>query len=97
MVAIDIFTGKKLEEICPSTHNMMVPNVNRNEYLLIDISDDGFLSLLLPDGSTKEDLKLPSGDLGEQIQKGFDEGKELMVCVLSAMGQEEAKSFKEAN
>jgi len=97
MVAIDIFTGKKYEEICPSTHNMMVPNVNRNEYQLIDISDDGFLTLLLPDGSTKEDLKVPAGELGEKLREGFDEGKELMVCVLSAMGQEEAKSFKESN
>merc|ERR1711974_487250 len=97
MVGIDIFTGKKCEEICPSTHNLMVPNVARTEYLLIDISDDGFLSLFMPDGSTKEDLKLPSGDLGEKIQAAFDEGKELMICVLAAMGMEEAKSFKEAN
>merc|ERR1711879_447874 len=65
MVAIDIFTGKKLEDICPSSHNMNVPNVKRTEYTLLDIADDGFLSLLLPDGSTKEDLKLPSGHLGE--------------------------------
>jgi translation initiation factor 5A len=35
LVAIDIFTAKKLEELCPSTHNMNVPNVRRQEYQLV--------------------------------------------------------------
>jgi translation initiation factor 5A len=31
------------------------------------------------DGIVREDLKLPEGELGEKIQKEFDEGKELLV------------------
>eukprot|EP01135_Chromosphaera_perkinsii_P004128 Nk52_evm35s270 gene=Nk52_evmTU35s270 len=93
MVAIDIFTGKKLEDICPSTHNMDVPNVTRTELQLIDI-EDGFLSLMEDSGDMKEDLKLPDGDLGREIEEKFQEGEELMITILKAMGTEQAISYK---
>lgn len=35
MVALDIFTNKKLEDICPSTHNMDVPIVKKKEYQVL--------------------------------------------------------------
>ncbi|CAG8628048.1 20507_t:CDS:2, partial [Racocetra persica] len=87
LVGLDIFTGKKLEDISPSTHNMDVPNVNRTEFQLINI-DDGFLNLMTNDGSTKDDVRVPEGEVGEKIQSDFDEGKELLVTVISAMGEE---------
>ncbi|EIN05901.1 eukaryotic translation initiation factor 5A-2 [Punctularia strigosozonata HHB-11173 SS5] len=95
LVAIDIFTGKKLEDICPSTHNMDVPNVRRTEYQLMNI-DDGFMSLMSQDSVAKDDVRVPEGELGEQIVQGFEDGKDLLVTVVSAMGEEQAISYKEA-
>lgn len=97
IVAIDIFTGKKLEDLSPSTHNMDVPNVNRKDYQLLDISDDGFLSLMDENGDTKDDVKAPEGELGDRINRMFrDEEKDLNVTILTAMGEEAAIDAKEA-
>ncbi|KAG6812691.1 translation initiation factor eIF5A [Tricholoma furcatifolium] len=95
LVAIDIFTGKKLEDISPSTHNMDVPNVKRNEYQLVNI-DDGFLNLMDNDGNAKDDVKVPEGDLGKEIEAGFEAGKDLLVTIIAAMNEEQAISYKEA-
>jgi len=95
IVAIDIFTDKKYEDISPSTHNMDVPNVRRNEYQLVNI-DDGYLNLMSSDGVTKDDVKVPDDELGKQIEADFTEGKDLLVTIITAMGEEQAISVKEA-
>jgi len=94
LVAIDIFTGKKLEDLSPSTHNMDVPNVKRSEYQLVNI-DDGFLNLMDDLGNSKDDVKVPDSDLGKQIEADFEAGKDLMVTIQAAMGEEAAISVKE--
>ncbi|KAL3323108.1 hypothetical protein AABB24_040290, partial [Solanum stoloniferum] len=95
-VAIDIFNGKKLEDIVPSSHNCDVPHVNRTDYQLIDISEDGFVSLLTENGNTKDDLRLPTDDtLLNQVKGGFEEGKDLVLSVMSAMGEEQICAVKD--
>lgn len=37
----------------------------------LDITDDGFLSLMSDDGTLKDDVKLPDGEVGEKIEKLF--------------------------
>ncbi|KAL5089800.1 translation initiation factor eIF5A [Trichoderma cf. simile WF8] len=97
LVALDIFTGKKYEDLSPSTHNMDVPNVTRREYQLLDISDDGFLSLMNDDGDTKDDVRMPDGEIGEKINKLFKvDEKDTNVVVLTSMGEEAAIEAKEA-
>ncbi|KAL6509965.1 Eukaryotic translation initiation factor 5A-2 [Orobanche minor] len=93
-VAIDIFTSKKLEEYCPVFHNCDVPHVNRTDYQLIDISE--MVSLLTENGNTKDDLRLPTDDnLLAQIKDGFENGKDLVVSVMSAMGEEQICALKD--
>lgn len=58
--------------------------------------DDGFLNLLTTDGASKDDIKVPEGELGASIQEGFDDGKDLLITIVSAMNEEQAISFKEA-
>jgi translation initiation factor 5A len=95
LVGIDIFTGRKYEDMSPSTHNMDVPNVSKTEYVVLNV-EDGFLSLMTSTGETKDDIKVPEGELGEQIQVMFDSGKESIVTVIKALGEEAAISVKEA-
>mmetsp|Transcript_134881 Transcript_134881/g.349543 ORF Transcript_134881/g.349543 Transcript_134881/m.349543 type:complete len:170 (+) Transcript_134881:94-603(+) len=100
IVALDIFTGKKYEDLCPTSHNLEVPFVKRTEYQLLTADgDSGEVSLLLESGETKDDLNLPTFvQVGEptdddkkvvdDIMKGVDDGKTVTVIVQSACGME---------
>lgn len=54
---------------------------------------------MLENGDTREDLQLPRGTeemekLAETIKADFDEGKEVVVGVLKAMGEEMINTAK---
>ena len=95
--AIDIFTGKKYEDIIPSTHTALIPNVVRKEYSLVDISADGFVSLMDEDANVREDVRLPDwpDNFAREIQNLFATGKSYSVVLMSAMGHDQIMSCKE--
>lgn len=55
---------------------------------------DGFLALMDDNGETREDLKLPDGDLGKEIEKRFTNGDQFMVSVLKAIDEEHVVGTK---
>ncbi|KAJ7026726.1 eukaryotic translation initiation factor 5A-2 [Mycena alexandri] len=69
-VAIDMFTGKKLETVLCTKRVMEAPVVTKAEYPVINI-DESILSLLTDDGESKDDVNLPIGPLGKTIEADF--------------------------
>lgn len=45
------------------------------------------------EGTAKDDVKVPEGDLGKTIQADFDEGKDLLVTIIAAMGEEQVNKI----
>merc|ERR1712224_483346 len=99
IVALDIFTGKKYEDLCPTSHNVSVPIVTRSEYQLLTMDDSGAVTLLDTEGNTREDLNSPTkvktGEPTDDDKKhademldGLDGGKDVFVTVLKACGDE---------
>ena len=96
-LAVDIFTGKKLEDMVPSTHGTTVPIVTKTDWEIIDIAEDGELTLMDEGGNQKVDLNLPTipAGFGEEIREAWDEGANtVMVSVQAAVGEEAVISYK---
>lgn len=90
LVGIDIFDGRKFEDICPSTHNMEVPHVARKEYTFVDL-DDEYLSLMDDGGETREDLKVTE-DVKKEMEKLGD--VPMIITVLKACSEEKPIGVK---
>jgi translation elongation factor P/translation initiation factor 5A len=99
LVARCIFTGKKFEHNIPATEDVCMAAVQRQVCTVVDIGDDGELSLLTPAYDMKNDVNLSTGTdgdrrLSECIKKDFHRGKTVTVVVLSSCGIEKVVSHK---
>ena len=100
VTGIDIFSGNKYECTFSTGDNVDAPVAKRMEYQLINIDDEGFVTLLTDSGEIKEDLKLPEDewlkDVKDRVKAIFEEGKkECIVSVLGAMDQEKIIAVRE--
>jgi len=88
-IGTDIFSGKKLEAICPASAQLAEPIVDRAEYQLVDISDDDYVTMMDTSNNMREDLKMPEDDaLCKKIREAFDSGDDTLLTVLKAVGSE---------
>ncbi|XP_067947662.1 eukaryotic translation initiation factor 5A-1-like [Watersipora subatra] len=96
LIGIDLFTGKKHQECCPSTHNMDVPVVTHEEFIVVDVGST-FLSLMDDNGRLRSDIRIPEGPIASEMKSKFAEVSDdetLVVSVVKAMGQEKVRAIK---
>jgi len=101
IVGVDIFNARKYQDVSPLSHSKEAPLITRREYTLMDIDDEGYLSLCDKAGIMRSDLKFVidiewDTEVKNRITKGFEEGKSMVVTVLASMDIEKIEEGKEA-
>jgi translation initiation factor 5A len=96
ITGVDIFSGKKYQESSPTSHNLMQPVITKQDYQLIELDEDDFLTLLDENGSVREDLTLDleDNDLTTRLKEDFKAGKEITVTVQQCLQKEKVISYK---
>ncbi|GMS99788.1 hypothetical protein PENTCL1PPCAC_21963, partial [Pristionchus entomophagus] len=105
IAGVDLFTGDKREtciyhscRICytPSCEDgiVTIPLVGSREYLVINLTFKGALTLLDEEtNEDKDDVELPAGALGEQIREAANTD-DVIVTVLRGCGEEGIIKFR---
>ena len=81
----------------PSSHGTTVPVVTKSDWEIIDINEDGELTLMDEAGNQKVDLNLPTFPEGydDEIREAWNEGEnQVIVSVQAAVGIEQIISYK---
>ena len=95
IVGIDIFTGKKYETICPTSHSVETPVIKREEWQVTDMDDEGFLNLMNEACEEKVDCKVEDEAMKEGIRESLNKGTEtVLVTVVCAMDTEKVMDWK---
>ena len=95
IVGIDIFTAKKYETICPTSHSVETPVIKREEWQVTDMDEEGFLSLMNEACEEKFDCKVEEEEMKAGIREALDKGSEtVLVTVVSAMETEKVMDWK---
>ena len=102
VTGIDIFTAQKYECTFSTGDMVDAPVVTKTDYTLINIDEDGYMSLMNDRGEIKADLRFPEDEwLKEVVERAKmifkEDEKDCLVTVIGSMGQEKLISSREIN
>ena len=60
----------------------------------MDIDDEGYVTLMDDGSNQRQDLKLPEGDLAQEIKAKFENDESVKITVLKAMDEEAIIGYK---
>ncbi len=100
VTGIDIFTAQKYECTFSTGDMVDAPVATKTDYRLINIDEDGYMTLMKGKGLIKDDLRLPEDEwLKEVVERTkmiFEEDeKDCLVTVIASMGQEKLITSRE--
>ena len=96
----DIFTGKKIMDMLPSSQGTEVPIVTKSDWEVIDINEEGELTLMDEAGNQKVDINLPGYPEGmaAEIRAAWNDGENtVMVSIQAACGEQQIIAYKKEN
>eukprot|EP00457_Paulinella_chromatophora_P014374 gb/GEZN01014792.1/.p1 GENE.gb/GEZN01014792.1/~~gb/GEZN01014792.1/.p1 ORF type:complete len:197 (-),score=38.43 gb/GEZN01014792.1/:122-712(-) len=101
---VDIFTGKKYQELQSSTHAMEEVLVTKSEYTVMDIDERGQITSLDADDHEGPALSVDTNpqtenDVHKELWTAYGvmkDTEEMIISVTNAMGSEAIQSFKVA-
>ena len=90
ITGIDIFNEKKMLVNLPCSASINVPYIKRTPYTVINVDEEGFLSLMDKQGSLKQDLKLPDETENDKVlvarlREWMSGGKEITVTFTESL------------
>jgi translation initiation factor 5A len=101
ILCVDIFNGRKHQDVAPVSHSKEEPTIVRKEYTIMSMDDEGYVSMIDKTGNMRQDLKLPDEtdddkEIAKRITNGLNDGKTMMCTVLAAMNIEKIEDAKES-
>lgn len=95
ITALDIFTGKKYEDLYPSSKNVEVPEVTKVELEVLGLDNGRLQVKQLKDGRAFQPVPLPNDEMGERIRGLMTARANVVVQLQCAMGKEKIVMARE--
>jgi len=94
LIGLDLLTRRKVDHLVSSSKTVDIPSVRKEEYPIVSINADGYLTLSAKDASLRSDIEVPDVDEQDKIVSHLEDGHDLVATLTAVMGSESYDSFK---